>query len=49
LDVVPDGLDVLPASPNAPTHHTIFNLDDMTADRLGELFKDLGWIYGGKK
>lgn len=49
LQIVADGSDVIAASPNAPTHHTIFPSICMHVEKFTELFQNLPWIYGGKK
>lgn len=49
LAVVADGADVDPASRLTPTHHSIFPMAEMTGAEFEELFRDLPWVYTGKK
>ena len=49
LDIVADGIDVVPNSPHGVGHHTIFPTREMTVNEFNELFKSLPWQYGGKK
>ncbi len=44
-----DGADVDPASRLTPTHHSIFPMAEMTGAEFEELFRDLPWVYTGKK
>lgn len=46
LDVIADGIDVIPDSPHGVGHYTIFSTKEMT---VNELYKSLPWQYGGKK
>jgi hypothetical protein len=49
LRVIPDGIDVNPASFHPPTHHTIYPSQQMPFDDFVTLFKNLPWQYVGKK
>lgn len=49
VNVVADGVNVNPVSPNPPTHHTIFPTAKMLFDKFVEIFKNLPWEYAGKK
>ena len=49
LDIIPDGMDVIPGSPHGPGHMTIFPSNEMTVSEFNELFQSLPWKYGGKK
>ena len=49
LDVIADGIDVIPDSPHGVGHYTIFPTKEMTVNEFNELYKSLPWQYGGKK
>lgn len=49
LDIIADGIDVIPNSPHGVGHHTIFPTRAMTVNEFNELYKSLPWQYGGKK
>ena len=49
LAVIADGVDVDPASPHGPTHHTVYPAVRMSFERFVELYQGLPWKYGGKK
>ncbi|WP_446697449.1 Tse2 family ADP-ribosyltransferase toxin [Thorsellia kenyensis] len=49
LGIKLDGKDVIPGSPHAPGHATIFPTQDMSMDKFKELFNSIPWQYGGKK
>ncbi len=49
LAAVADGADVDPGSRLAPGHHSIYPTSDLTGAEFEQLFKDLPWVYTGKK
>lgn len=49
LNVVADGVDVIPNSPHPSTHHTIYPSRTMLSDEFVQLYNDLPWEYAGKK
>ena len=49
LDIIADGIDVIPNSPHGVGHHTIFPTRAMTVNEFNGLYKSLPWQYGGKK
>lgn len=49
LDVIADGIDVIPNSPHGVGHHTIYPTRPMTVKEFNELFKSLPWQPGGNK
>ena len=49
MGVMPDGSDMIPGSPQPPTHHTIYNTDDMSFGDFVQNFLNLPWNYVGKK
>ena len=49
LDIIADGIDVIPNSPHGVGHHTIFPTRAMTVNEFNELYKSLPWQYGVKK
>jgi hypothetical protein len=49
VQVVADGRDVHPESPNDPSHHTIYAGNPMTPERFIDGFLSLPWEYAGKK
>ncbi len=49
LDIIADGIDVMPNSPHGVGHHTIFPTRAMTVNEFNDLYKSLPWQYGGKK
>ncbi len=46
--VVADGSDVVPGSPQPPTHHTIYPTRDMPPEEFTQGFNDLPWQHEGK-
>ncbi|MFI8822213.1 RHS repeat-associated core domain-containing protein [Streptomyces sp. NPDC053431] len=47
--VVADGVDVLPGSTQAATHHTIFPTEPMTPQQFVDGFMNLPWTRAGRK
>lgn len=41
LDIIADGIDVIPNSPHGVGHHTIFSTRAMTVNEFNELYKSL--------
>ena len=49
MGVMADGSDIINGSPMRPTHHTLYNTEDMTFDDFIQNFLNLAWEYVGKK
>ncbi|WP_230320775.1 RHS repeat-associated core domain-containing protein, partial [Erwinia sorbitola] len=49
LGIKLDGKDVIPSSPHAAGHATIYPTRDMPMTEFQELFYSISWEYGGKK
>ena len=47
LDIIADGIDVMPNSPHGVGHYTIFPTRAMTVNEFNDLYKSLPWQYGG--
>jgi hypothetical protein len=49
MEIVADGIDVLPASPHPEEYHTLYASMSMTSNAFLESFAKLPWRYAGKK
>jgi hypothetical protein len=48
IGIIADGRNVIPGSPRAPGHYTMFPTREMTLNEFNGLFHSLPWQYGGR-